>query len=383
MATDSSAAPASRTRVLVVVLAGGAGSRLGALTERRAKPAIPFAGMYRLIDVTLSNIAHSGLDDVWVIEQYEPHSLNDHLANGRPWDLDRTHGGLQILPPFQRTDGDDAMASGNADALVQHRASIATFHPDVVVTMSADHLYQLDLRDVLDTHARQGVVATAVTNDPPDGDDATRYAWVTVGDDGRIEQFEYKPDTPRGDRICTEIFAFDGPVLLERLADLAGRDSAGDYGDALLPDLVAEGGVFEHQLAGYWRDVGTIDAYHRVHMELVDDDPPLRLDDPAWPMLTGSIVGAPARVTASATVSRSLLSPGVSVAGTVEGSVLGRNVTVERGAVVRDSVVLDDAVIRSGAVVEQAIVDSAMEVTAETPGARDEDSDILVYSGDG
>ena len=369
-------------RVLVVVLAGGAGSRLGPLTQRRAKPAVPFAGMFRLIDVALSNVAHSGLTDVWIVEQYEPHDLNDHLANGRPWDLDRTRGGLRLLPPFEARgdDGDDALASGNADALAQQHRFIAEYAPDVVVTMSADHLYRLDLRDVLATHERTDAALTVVTTDPPADDDPGRFAWVSV-DDGRVTGFEYKPDEPAGDRICTEVFAFDGPDLVARLAALAGAEgSAGDYGDSLVPDLVAEGRAFDHHLDGYWRDLGTIAAFHQAHMELTGDDPAVELDDPDWPFLTGSIAGGPARVTPSASVVGSLLSPGVRAAGTVDTSVLGRNVVVERDAVVRRSVVLDGAVVRAGANVVDAIVDVGAEVDGGTAGELD-DSGITIYPG--
>jgi glucose-1-phosphate adenylyltransferase len=379
--TADSAARSARDRVLVVVLAGGSGGRLSPLTERRAKPSVPFAGMYRLIDIALSNVAHSGLDDVWVIEQYEPHALNDHLANGRPWDLDRTHGGLQILPPFQRRDGDDAIASGNADALVQNRRLFADFGPDVIVTMSADHIFRLDLRDVLDTHRRLSATMTVVTTDPPPDDDPTRFAWVTA-DDERITAFEYKPDEPSGDRVCTEVFVYEAAELLARLDGLADQDSAGDYGDELVPGFVADGGAVEHRLDGYWRDVGTIGAYHRAHLELVGEDPPLRLDDPNWPLLTGSIVGGPARVSADAAVTGSLLSPGVLVAGTVESSVLGRNVVVEAGALVRSSVVLDDAIIRSGAVVDTAIVDADTAVELHDRGRRDPDSGVTIFSAE-
>src|SRR3954447_22820727 len=178
----------SRRRVLAIVLAGGAGGRLAPLTDRRAKPSLPFGGMYRLIDIALSQVAHSGLQDVWVVEQYEPHALNDHLANGRPWDLDRTHGGLRIMPPFQRGDGDDAMASGNADALVQQRHLIAEVAPDVVITMSADHVFRLDLRDVVATHAANGSKLTMVTTDPPADDDPTRFSWASI-EDGLITAF--------------------------------------------------------------------------------------------------------------------------------------------------------------------------------------------------
>ncbi|HEX5366979.1 MAG TPA: sugar phosphate nucleotidyltransferase [Acidimicrobiales bacterium] len=370
-------------RILVVVLAGGEGSRLGPLTERRAKPAVPVGGMFRLIDVALSNVANSGLTDVWVVEQYEPHDLNDHLANGRPWDLDRTRGGLRLLPPFQgRNDegADDALASGNVDALVQQHRFIAELGPDVVITMSADHIYRLDLRAVLATHRAADARLTVVTTDPPADDDPRRFAWVAVGDGGRLTGFEYKPDRPRGDRVCTEVFAFDGADLVARLGSLAEAEgSAGDYGDALVPDMVADGLAVEHRMTGYWRDVGTIAAFHRAHMELTGDDPAIELDDPTWPFLTGSISSGPARVAASATVVRSLLSPGVRVEGVVEGSVLGRNVVVEGGATVYDSVVLDDAVVRAGARVRGAIVDVGAEVGEGSAGEAD-DSGVVVYT---
>jgi glucose-1-phosphate adenylyltransferase len=377
----SSPAPL-RPRVLVVVLAGGAGSRLGPLTATRAKPAVPFAGMFRLIDITLSNVSNSGLTDVWVVEQYEPHDLNDHLANGRPWDLDRTRGGLVILPPYQRRgdgDGDAAVAAGNADALVHQRHAIAQFGPDVVITVSADHLYRLDLRDVLATHQRAGARLTIVTTDPPAGDDPTRFAWVSVDDGGGVVDFAYKPDDPAGDRICTEVFAFDGPELLARLDALDRDESAGDYGDRLIPDLVAGGGVVEHRLEGYWRDVGTIAAFHRAHMELTAPDPPVTLDDPDWPFLTSDVSVGPARVAATARVAASLLGPGVDVAGTVEGSVLGRDVTVEEGAVVRRSVLLDGAVVRAGAEIVDAIVDVGVVIDSGTVGEPYE-SGIAVYA---
>lgn len=372
-----------RARVLVVVLAGGTGGRLRPLTDRIAKPAVAFGGMYRLIDITLSNVANSGLSDVWVIEQYEPHALNDHLANGRPWDLDRTHGGLQILPPFEgRQSGDGALASGNADALVRNRRAIADFEPDVVVTMSADHVYRLDLRDVLDTHEAAGAQLTIVTTDPPQDDDASRFAWVGVGGGGEITTFQYKPDQPAGDRVCTEVFCYDGPTLLARLdalADATGDGSAGDYGEALVPDLVREGRVRDHLLDGYWRDVGTIAAYHRAHMELLEAAPPLSLDDPSWPFLTGSVIGGPARVRSGAEVVCSLLSPGALVEGRVHDSVIGRDVRVESGAVVERSVVLEGAVIRAGASIDTAIVDAGTDVGSDVEPDVDEASGVAVY----
>ena len=264
-----------------------------------------------------------------MIEQYEPHDLNDHLANGRPWDLDRTHGGLQILPPFQRRDGDEAMAQGNADALVQQRHLLAAFAPDVVITMSADHLCRIDLRDVLDTHRRHEAALTVVTTEVPAGDDPSRFAWVAVDDDGRVTAFEYKPDEPTGDRICTEIFAYDWPTLLRPPRRPSRRGSAGDYGDVLVPDLVADGGVVEHRLQGYWRDIGTIDAYHRAHMELLAEQPPL--DSTIRPGRSSPVRSSAARPTSTATaaVSGACSARATVVAGTSTRSVLGRNVVVE------------------------------------------------------
>lgn len=365
------------------MLAGGAGSRLRPLTDRRAKPALPCAGMYRLIDVALSNVANSGLDEVWVIEQYEPHALNDHLANGRPWDLDRTHGGLRILPPFQGhddNDGDEALASGNADAILQHIDLLESRGPDVVVTMSADHLYRLDVRDVLDTHWEAAADLTIVTTDMPSDDDPTRYSWVTVAGDGTVRDFAYKPERPTGDRICTEVFAFATPALVETLRALDDGGSAGDYGDRLVPDLVRAGNVVEHRMDGYWRDVGTLGSFHRAHMELLADKPPLRVDDPEWPFLTASVIGGPARLVDGAEVARSLLSPGCRVEGSVSDSVLGRNVVVAAGATVTSSVVLDDAIIGPGTDVRDAIVDIGITLDKDARGVDDDDSGITVYS---
>lgn len=375
--------------VLVMVLAGGAGSRLEPLTDRRAKPALPFGGMYRLIDITLSNIAHSGFDDVWVIEQYLPHALNDHLANGRPWDLDRTHGGLQILPPFEgeRSDG---FASGNADAIAKQLPFLRDSAPDVVVVVGADHVYRLDIAEVVTYHLDRRPEVTIVTTDLAEGDDPSRFAWVSVNEEGNVTGFEYKPNEPRGSAICAEVFVFDGPALLRRLGELAGDDDAadrhplGDYGERLLPEMVDDGAAVSFAMKGYWRDVGTVGAYHGAHMDLLGDDPVIRLDDPSWPMLTGSITGGPAILGAGARVVNSLLSPGSRVDGEVVDSVIGRNVVVEAGAQVLKCVVLDDAIVRTGVTVKRSIVDVAAELSEplehSAEETRDEDSGIRIYS---
>ncbi len=361
----------AKQKVLALILAGGEGGRLEVLTERRAKPAMPFAGVYRLIDFSLSNCMHSGISDVWIVEQYEPHSLNDHLANGRPWDLDRTYGGLQVLPPYQRREeGEGGFSQGNADALYQHRSFIRELDPDLLIVLSADHVYKLDYNDVLERHRERKADVTLVTTRVP-REEASRFGVVEVDGEGRVTGFEYKPEQPRSDRVTTEVFVYDTRKLLDALERLAkeGEDKEGaalkDFGHELLPAFVREGRAWEHPLEGYWRDVGTIESYWQAHRDLIEEDPALRLDDPAWPILTYGTQRLPARIKGSARIDGSLVSSGCRIAGEVCRSVLGPGVVVERGAAVRDSILLQDVVVRSGARVERAILDEQVEVGEE------------------
>lgn len=367
-----------RPKVLALILAGGAGGRLGPLTAERAKPTVPFAGTHRLIDFALSNCLHSGLRDVWIIEQSELHSLNDHLANGRPWDLDRTFGGLQILPPSAEkgdTDGDEGgFARGNADALWRQRELLRDFAPDLLLVLSADHVYRCDFRDVLDTHLARdgGADLTLVTVPVPPGDDARRFSLVRVaegskgGDDdgsGRVTHFAYKPDRPESNLATAEIFLFDFPRLMATLEELAASgQELKDYGDALLPRLVEGGRVFAHALGGYWRDVGTLPSFWEAHRDLLRPEPPLDVDDPAWPVLSALRPRLPAHVREGARVADSLLSPGVEVRGTVERSVLGPGVRVGAGARVTDAILFDDVHVEDGAVIQAAIVDEHVTI---------------------
>ena len=359
-----------RPKVLALVLAGGKGSRLGALTAHRAKPALPFAGVYRLIDFALTNCVHSGIGDVWVVEQYQPHALNDHLLNGRPWDLDRNAGGLRVLPPFTGAAG-EGFAEGNADVLWRSRALLSEFAADQLVVMSADHVERIDLRDVLDAHRDAAAPLTLVTTEV-DSAEAHRFGIVGVEADGRVTRFAAKPEQPEGTTAATEVFVYDVPHLLATLdrlhADITreGGDDAhlGDFGDHLVPAFVAEGGARAFPHAGYWRDVGTVDSYWQGHMDLLGERPALVLDDPAWPVRTASVARMPARIGRTAVVDDALVSPGAVVAGRVERSVLGPGVVVEEGAEVRDSVLLDGVVVRAGGRVVGAVVDEGVEVGA-------------------
>jgi glucose-1-phosphate adenylyltransferase len=350
-----------KPKVLALVMAGGQGSRLELLTERRAKPALPYAGVYRLIDFPLSNLVHSGIEDVWVLQQYRLQSLNDQLANGRPWDLDRTFGGLRLLPP-QLGAEQDGFHQGNADAIWRNRELIAEYAPEVVLVCSADHVYRLDYGQVLATHRTRDAGVTVVTSEVP-AEEAGRQAVVEVRDDGRLTGFHYKPEQPPTTRVATEVFAFKPDRLLAVLDELAAADEElADFGEGLLPRLVDAGEAVEHRLPGYWRDVGTVPAFWQAHMDLLAPEPELDLDDPAWPILTRAPQRLPARVEGSARAEQALLSPGAVVAGQVTRSVLGPGVVVEPGASVEDAVVLEDTVVAAGARVARAVLDRRVRV---------------------
>ena len=363
-----------RPKVLALVLAGGEGGRLAPLTDERAKPALPFGATYRLIDFPLSNCAHSGIRDVWVIQQYEPHELTRQLANGRPWDLDRTSGGLLILHPYLG-DSESGWYEGNADAIYRNREAIADHDPDLLLVLSADHVYKLDYGDVIDAHLRSDASVTMVTTRVP-REEAARYGVVELDDEDRVTRFEYKPAEPRSDLVTTEVFVYDARTLRRALDELAGAgDESGlkDFGHELLPQLVEDGAARAFELETYWRDVGTIESYWQAHMELLAEEPPLTLDDPAWPILTAGLQRPPARVEGSARMNASLVAAGAVIRGNVERSVIGPGVVVEEGATVRESILLHDGHVASGAVVARAIVDERVRVEAgaELGGAEE------------
>ncbi len=376
--------------ILALIMAGGAGTRMAPLTDHRAKPVLPYAGVYRLVDFPLSNCAHSGIGDVWVLQQFQPHALGQHLAGGRPWDLDRTRGGLEVLFPHQG-DEESGWHQGNADAIYRNRSVIRQFDPDIVVVLSADHVYKLDYREVVATHLQRDAELTMVTTVVA-SDEVGRFGNVEVDHDGRVREFRYKPDEPLSDVVSTEVFVFDAGRLLDALDELAGDgDDAAleDFGDQLLPFFVRRQRVWEHRFHAYWRDVGTHESYWRSHMDLLEAEPSLRLDDPSWPILTTAGTRPPARLYDTASVDNSLVSPGCIVRGRVRRSVLGPGVVVEEGAEVHDSVLLDEAVVGSGALVAGVVADMGVRIGPRAsvgsrpepaPGRGDDD---LVILGEG
>jgi glucose-1-phosphate adenylyltransferase len=367
-----------RGSVLALVLAGGEGSRLGPLTENRAKPAVPFAGSYRLIDFVLSNCHHSRVSDVWVLQQYDPRVLTDHLSNGRPWDLDRTYGGLRVVHPSLGDDDESGFYSGNADAIWRSCTSIQAFDPELVLVLSADAVYRLDYGEVLERHLEAGAEVTMVTTEVP-REQAARFGVVEL-DGERVRGFEYKPERPRTNIVATEVFVYEAQLLLDTLAELAeGEEELRDFGNELLPRLVERGKAHSYALAGYWRDVGTLESYWEGHMDLLGTKPMLDLDDADWPILTWGVPQLPARIHEGARLTESLISPGARVAGEVSHSVLGPGVVVEPGASVRRSVLLHGAVVAADAVLEQAVV----EADARVGGSIGGNDELVAVAGDG
>lgn len=363
-------------KTVALVLAGGKGSRLSPLTDTRSKPSVPFAGIYRIIDVVLSNLAHSELRDVWIVEQYRPFTLNQHLAGGRPWDLDGTRHGLRILPPSEGRD-EEGFASGNGHALYQQIPLLEAFGAENVMVLSADHLYQMDYRPALAQHQETGADLTIVTTEH--SEDVSRYGVVQADSTGAVTAYDYKPSDPQGNLVATEVFIFRVSALKKAAEKLVSAlnhredsdnpegNSLGDYGETIVPALVADGKAFEYRIEGYWRDIGTLDSYYRAHMDLLENQG-LELDRPGWQIIPHPEPYSPARVSSSASVKNSMISHGAVIHGEVEHSIIGPGVVVEAGARVYRSVLLGDTVVPAGADLESVIADVAAEVPAAKVG---------------
>jgi glucose-1-phosphate adenylyltransferase len=348
-----------------VILAGGEGSRLGVLTAKRAKPAVPFAGKYRIIDFTLSNCVNSGIFDVMILTQYRPHSLNSHIGAGRPWDLDRGFtGGVRLYQPYKgRTDTD--WYAGTADAIQQNFSFLKDAKPDLVLILSGDHIYEMDYDTMLSFHADHQADLTIATIRVT-REEATRMGILATDDNYRVTQFVEKPKEPPDTLASMGIYVFSLSVLDKVLIEDAKRkDSQHDFGKDIIPHMVKTGmRVFAFPFGGYWVDVGTIDTYWRAHMDLLKHPPELDLNDRSWIIHTRSEERPPALIQSGATVRDCLISDGVTIApgAVVERCVLSPGVYVGPQAVVRESIILTDASIEAGACVERAIVDKNVTV---------------------
>jgi glucose-1-phosphate adenylyltransferase len=350
--------------VVSVILAGGQGERLSVLSAQRAKPAVPFAGKYRIIDFTLSNCVNSGLYRVAVLTQYRPHSLNDHVGIGRPWDLDRMRGGVRMLQPYLGRKGSD-WYKGTADAVYQYLQAWSDWKADTLLILSGDHVYKQDYSAMLSFHDEHKADVTVAVMQVP-MDEAHRFGTLVTDSEMRVVRFEEKPAQPTSNLISMGIYVFDRDILVRRLEeDARAANSKRDFGRDIVPRMVDVDRVFAYPFRGYWRDVGTIQSYWESNMGLLNEPPDFDLYDSDWVIHTRSEERPPARVTQLARVSNSLISHGCIINGTVEHSVLSPGVFVAEGAVVRDSILFPDCIVGPGSVLDRAILDKNVVVGAD------------------
>jgi glucose-1-phosphate adenylyltransferase len=349
---------------VAMLLAGGQGSRLYALTKKVAKPAVRFGGKYRIIDFPLSNCVNSGIDTVGVLTQYQPLVLNEYIGNGLPWDLDRAFGGVKILPPYQGQKSAD-WYKGTANAIYQNLAFIDRYDADYVLILSGDHIYKMDYAKMLDFHKAQGADCTIAVIDVPI-EEASRFGIMSTNPDGSIYKFTEKPKNPDSTNASMGIYIFNRKKLADYLiADEADPNSSNDFGKNIIPAMLAAGEkMYAYPFEGYWKDVGTISSLWEANMDLLGDKPVLDLSGDDWRIFARHSASAPQYVGSTATIENSYITEGCEIYGTVKNSVIGPGVKVMAGAVVEDCVLMGDCTIEADANVQYAIIDSDVTIGA-------------------
>ena len=343
---------------IAMLLAGGQGSRLYDLTKQTAKPAVTFGGKYKIIDFPLSNCINSGIDTVGVLTQYQPLALNEYIGNGEPWDLDRTRGGLSVLPPYQGNKVSE-WYKGTANAIYQNINFIKQYNPEYVLILSGDHIYRMDYAKMLDHHKKMGAACTVATITVP-MEEASRFGICNTNPDSSIYEFEEKPKNPKNNQASMGIYIFNANILIDYLeADEADEKSSNDFGKNIIPNLLNNGEkLYSYKFDGYWKDVGTISSLWEANMDLIGDEPILNMADRNFRIFSRNVARPPQYIGAKSTIENSLVSEGCRINGTVINSILSGGVVIEEGAMIKDSVIMEDVHVKSGAKVYSAIVDS-------------------------
>ena len=342
---------------VAMLLAGGQGSRLYALTSHVAKPAVPFGGKYRIIDFPLSNCVNSGIDTVGVLTQYRPLELNSYIGSGQPWDLDRSDGGVHILPPYQREGEQGTWYKGTANAIYQNIGFLDMYDPEYVVILSGDHIYKMDYSKMLEHHKKVNAACTISVLEVT-MEEAKRFGIMNVDANDIIYEFEEKPPVPKSNLASMGIYVFTWDKLRKYLIDdEADPKSSNDFGKNIIPNMLASGEkMAAYRFQGYWKDVGTIDSLWDANMDMLAPNNGINLYDTSWPIYARNPIKPPHATGPNAIVSHSLVTGGSQVDGTVENSVLFHSVTVEEGAEVRYSILMPGVTVRSGAKIEYSIV---------------------------
>lgn len=342
---------------VAMLLAGGQGSRLYALTENTAKPAVSFGSKYRIIDFPLSNCINSGIDTVGVLTQYQPLYLNEYIGNGQPWDLDRTYGGVTVLPPYQGKKGAD-WYKGTANAIYQNMKYIDRYDPDYVIILSGDHIYKMDYSAMLRFHKKTGSACTISVLEVPLSE-ASRFGILSADDENRIFKFEEKPKNPTSTMASMGIYIFNKSVLFDYLKkDAAKENTDNDFGKNIIPDMLESGEkMYAYKFDGYWKDVGTISSLWEANMDLLSSKPVFDINDESWRIYSRNTAKPPQYIGEDAVTENSLISEGCEIYGTVINSVISPGVLIEKGAVVKDSVIMGDSTVKSGSSILYSIID--------------------------
>lgn len=341
---------------VAMLLAGGQGSRLYALTQDMAKPAVPYGGKYRIIDFPLSNCTNSGIDTVGVLTQYQPLVLNDYIGNGQPWDLDKLHGGVHVLPPYQ-TNAGASWYEGTANAIYQNMSFIERYDPEYVIILGGDHIYKMDYSKMLQFHKQHQADSTIAVLDVP-MEEASRFGIMTCDEEGRVVDFTEKPKEPKSTLASMGIYIFTWKKLKQYLIENENANSGSkDFGKDIIPAMLAAGErLFAYAFEGYWKDVGTLDSLWEANMDLLSPSVPLDLYDKEWKIYSRNLNMPPQYIGDKAAVENSMISEGSEINGTVDFSIIFSGVVVEENATVKYSIIMPGTVIKAGAVVEYAIV---------------------------
>ena len=352
-----------QNNMLAMILAGGRGSRLHELTNRVAKPAVSYGGKYRIVDFPLSNCANSGVDIVGVLTQYESVLLNSYVAAGGRWGLDARESGVFVLPPREKADADLDVYRGTADAISQNIDFIDKYSPEYLLVLSGDHIYKMNYDKMLDYHKEMNADATIAVIEVP-MKEASRFGIMNTDGNGRIVEFEEKPEHPKSNLASMGIYIFNWKLLRKLLlADMKNPESSHDFGKDIIPTMLAdEKTLFAYKFKGYWKDVGTIDSLWEANMDLLDKNNALDLNDPAWKIYTEDVTALPQYIGADAVVDRAFITQGCIVDGTVKNSVLFTGAKVAEGAQVIDSVLMPGAEVAEGAVVTRTLVADGVKI---------------------
>ncbi len=347
---------ARKTECLAMLLAGGQGSRLGILTKKIAKPAVPYGGKYRIIDFPLSNCTNSGIDTVGVLTQYQPLELNDYIGNGAAWDLDRNEGGVHILSPYQQIEGTE-WYKGTANAIYQNINFIDKYNPEYVAVLSGDHIYKMDYAKMLEFHKEKEADCTIAMMEVP-WEEAPRFGLMILNDDNSIQAFEEKPKKPRSNKASMGVYIFTWSKLRKYLIDDENDpNSSNDFGKNVIPAMHEAGErMFAYGFDGYWKDVGTIDSLWEANLDLLNPKVDLDLSDDSWKIYSKNTASPPHYIGSKAHVENSMIAEGCEIEGDIDYSVIFANVQVEEGAKVHYSIVMPGAKIKKGAVVQYAII---------------------------